>query len=102
MAPIAMFGKRIFHTHAKDTLVNERQRAYLGVLGGKWYAGVSGGGWWRYAIPGFGNINWGQYIANLRDVGYKGVLSLEHEDATLGAEDGFRLGARHLNQFCNG
>ena len=64
LAPIAMFGKRIFHTHAKDTLVNEHQRAYLGVLGGKWYAGVSGGGWWRYAIPGFGNINWGQYVGH--------------------------------------
>ena len=101
MAPIAMFGKRIFHTHAKDTLVNEHQRAYLGVLGGKWYAGVSGGGWRRYAIPGFGDINWGQYVGNLRDVGYKGVLSIEHEDATFGPEEGFRHGAHHLNQFCN-
>jgi len=101
MAPIAMFGKRIFHTHAKDTLVDEHQRAYLGVLGGKWYAGVSGGGWWRYAIPGFGNINWGQYVGHLRDVGYKGVLSIEHEDATFGPEEGFRHGAHHLNQFCN-
>ncbi len=92
MAPVTMFGKRIFHTHAKDTLVNERRRAYVGVLGH---------GWWRYVIPGFGNINWGQYIGNLRDVGYKGVLSIEHEDDTFGPEDGFRHGANHLNQFCN-
>jgi sugar phosphate isomerase/epimerase len=101
MAPITMFGKRIFHTHAKDTLLNERQRAWQGVLGGKWYVGVSGGGWWRYAIPGFGNINWGQYVGHLRDVGYKGVLSIEHEDPTFGPEEGFRHGANHLNQFCN-
>jgi sugar phosphate isomerase/epimerase len=92
MAPITMFAKRIFHTHAKDTLVNERRRAYVGVLGH---------GWWRYAIPGFGNINWGQYVGNLRDVGYKGVLSIEHEDDTFGPEEGFRHGANHLNQFCN-
>jgi sugar phosphate isomerase/epimerase len=92
MAPISMFSKRIFHTHAKDTLLNEYRRAYVGILGQ---------GWWRYAIPGFGNINWGQYIGQLRNVGYKGVLSIEHEDDTFGPEEGFRHGAHHLNQFCN-
>jgi len=101
-APVRMFGKRIFHTHAKDTIVNEHQRVYLGVLGGKPYAGASGGGWWRYTIPGFGDIHWGRYIGCLREVGYKGVLSVEHEDDTLGTEEGFRHGARYLNQFCNG
>jgi sugar phosphate isomerase/epimerase len=92
MAPVSMFSKRIFHTHAKDTLVNEYRRAYVGVLGQ---------GWWRYTIPGFGNINWGQYIGQLRNVGYKGVLSIEHEDDTFGPEEGFRHGANYLNQFCN-
>ena len=92
MAPIAMFSKKIFHTHAKDTLINEYRRAYVGVLGH---------GWWRYAIPGFGNINWGQYIGRLRDAGYKGVLSIEHEDDTFGPEEGFHHGANYLNQFCN-
>ncbi len=99
--PIKRFGKRIFHTHAKDCLVDEQQRAYLGVLGGKWYVGVPGGGWWRYVIPGFGDIKWGQYIGHLREVGYKGVLSIEHEDDTFGPEEGFRHGAHYLNQFCN-
>ncbi len=99
--PIKRFGKRIFHTHAKDCLVDEQQRAYVGVLGGKWYVGVPGGGWWRYVIPGFGDIKWGQYIGHLREVGYKGVLSIEHEDSTFGPEEGFRHGAHYLNQFCN-
>jgi sugar phosphate isomerase/epimerase len=98
--PITRFGRRVFHTHAKDCLVDEQQRAYLGVLGGKWYAGVAGGGWWRYAIPGFGDIKWGRYIGLLREVGYKGVLSVEHEDSTFGPEEGFRQGANYLNQFC--
>ena len=95
--PIKRFGKRIFHTHAKDCLVDEQQRAYVGVLGGKWYVGVPGGGWWRYVIPGFGDIKWGQYIGHLREVGYKGVLSIEHEDSTFGPEEGFRHGAHYLN-----
>ncbi len=99
--PITRFGKRIFHTHAKDCLVNEQQRAYFGVLGGKWYVGAAGGGWWRYVIPGFGDINWGRYIGHLREAGYQGVLSIEHEDSTFGPEEGFRRGAHYLNQFCN-
>jgi len=92
MAPIVTFGNRIFHTHAKDTLVNETRRAYVGVLGQ---------GWWRYVIPGFGDIKWGKYIGLLREVGYKGVLSIEHEDSTFGPEEGFRHGASYLNPFCN-
>jgi len=91
MVPVAKFSKRIFHTHAKDCLVDVQKRSYVGVLGN---------GWWRYVIPGYGDIKWGEYISLLRDVGYKGVLSIEHEDRTFGPEEGFRHGARYLNQFC--
>ncbi|MBI5091662.1 MAG: sugar phosphate isomerase/epimerase [Candidatus Hydrogenedentes bacterium] len=88
---VSMFAKRIFHTHAKDTLVNKAKRAQVGIYGG---------GWWRYVIPGFGNINWGEYISHLRQNGYDGVLSIEHEDGTQTREDGFRRGAWYLEQFC--
>ena len=91
LVPVAMFGKRIFHTHAKDTLVDKAKRAKTGI-----YAG----GWWRYVIPGFGNINWGEYITHLRLAGYDGVLSIEHEDGTQTREEGFLRGALHLEQFC--
>ena len=38
IVPIKKFSKRIFHTHAKDCLVDDHQRAYFGVLGasGTW------------------------------------------------------------------
>ena len=91
MVPVAKFSKRIFHTHAKDCLVDVQKRSYVGVLGS---------GWWRYVIPGYGDIKWPEYISLLRDVGYKGVLSIEHEDRTFATEDGFRHGAHYLNQFC--
>jgi sugar phosphate isomerase/epimerase len=91
LVPVAKFSKRLFHTHAKDCLVDVQKRSYVGVLGN---------GWWRYVIPGYGDIKWGEYISLLRDVGYKGVLSIEHEDRAFGPEDGFRHGARYLNQFC--
>jgi sugar phosphate isomerase/epimerase len=32
--------------------------------------------------------------------GYKGVLSIEHEDSAVGREEGFILAARHLAEFC--
>jgi sugar phosphate isomerase/epimerase len=91
MIPVARYSKRIFHTHAKDCLIDVQRRRYVGILGD---------GWWRYAIPGYGDIQWGEYIGRLRQAGYRGVLSIEHEDDTLGPEDGFRHGASYLNRFC--
>jgi sugar phosphate isomerase/epimerase len=91
LLPVRMFGKRIFHTHAKDTLVDVEARARVGIYGH---------GWWRYVIPGSGSIHWGEYINHLRMNGYRGVLSIEHEDSALSREKGFVLAARHLAQFC--
>lgn len=91
LIPVSWFAKRIFHTHAKDTLIDRALRAKVGIYGS---------GWWRYVIPGFGNINWGEYIAHLRMNGYDGVLSIEHEDSSQTREEGFRRGAWYLEQFC--
>lgn len=91
LLPVKLFAKRIFHTHAKDCLVDTELRANRGV-----YAK----GWWRYVIPGFGNIDWGEYIGCLRQNGYKGALSIEHEDNTFSREEGFIAGAKYLGQFC--
>ena len=91
LIPVSLFKERIFHVHAKDTLVDHAKRAQMGI-----YAP----GWWRYVIPGFGNINWGEFITHLRMNGYDGVLSIEHEDSTQTREEGFLRGAWHLEQFC--
>jgi sugar phosphate isomerase/epimerase len=89
--PVARYSKRIFHTHAKDCLIDVPRRRYVGILGEDW---------WRYAIPGYGEIDWGEYIGRLRQASYRGVLSIEHEDDTFGAEEGFRHGASYLGRFC--
>jgi sugar phosphate isomerase/epimerase len=91
LAPVALYKDRLFHTHAKDTLIDYAQRARQGV-----YAE----GWWRYVIPGYGCINWGEYIGTLMHNGYDGVLSIEHEDTAFDALAGFFFGANHLAQFC--
>lgn len=91
MAPVRLYADRLFHTHAKDTLIDRSIRAQVGVYGA---------GWWRYVIPGFGEIKWGAYVGYLRAAGYDGVLSIEHEDGSQTREDGFIRGAYWLDQFC--
>ena len=87
---VEQFASRIFHSHGKDCEIRVAERARVGVLEG---------GWWRYVIPGHGEINWGAYIGALRRVGYNGVISIEHEDRTFNAEEGFRKGLQFLRQF---
>lgn len=91
LLPVTRFAKRIFHTHAKDCLVDVEKRSYVGVYAKDW---------WRYVLPGQGNINWGEYTSHLRKNGYSGTLSIEHEDSTFSREDGFVHAARYLSQFC--
>jgi sugar phosphate isomerase/epimerase len=89
-APVEMFASRIFHTHAKDTDVNDRVLRRVG---------NQNGGWWRYCIPGYGRIDWGCYVATLRRMGVNNVLSIEHEDGALGREEGFVRGLNYLRMY---
>jgi sugar phosphate isomerase/epimerase len=88
---VEKFASRIFHTHAKDTAINETKK--------RWVGNQDGGGWWRYVIPGMGKVQWGEYLAALRANGYNGVLSIEHEDSAVGREEGFLMGKKYLEQF---
>jgi len=90
LAGVEKYGARIFHTHAKDTEVRDEIVRRVG---------VHGPGWWRYCIPGQGRVRWGEYIARLRRVKYDGVLSIEHEDGTIGPKDGVLLGKKYLEQY---
>lgn len=90
---VEKFADRIFHTHGKDTEVRAHR---LRVLGNQ----CPPGQWWRYVIPGYGEIDWGVYIARLRDNKYNGVISIEHEDRAFGREEGFLAGLKYLSQFC--
>lgn len=91
IAAVERFANRIFHTHAKDTEINEAKRRHVG--------NQDGGGWWRYVIPGLGMVRWGEYIGALRRNGYNGVLSIEHEDGAVEREEGFLIGKKYLEQF---
>jgi sugar phosphate isomerase/epimerase len=82
------FRDRIFHVHAKDVAVDRAKLARVG---------SQGEGWWRYVLPGYGRIGWGQFVGLLREIGYDDVLSIEHEDKAFPPQEGFAKAARHLN-----
>ncbi len=89
-AAVHEFKDRIFHVHAKDVSVDLAKLKRVG---------YNGEGWWRYTLPGYGRILWGDFITTLRDIGYDGVLSIEHEDRAFPAEEGFSKAARCLNNL---
>jgi len=89
LAAVKEFAPRIYHTHAKDTRVDEAALRRKGVLEGR--------SWWRYVIPGLGGVRWGEYIGALKLSGYDGVLSVEHEDKAYDAEEGFKLALKYLS-----
>lgn len=78
------FGARIYHAHAKDTeLLPDGQYRY-GIFGPQTESPQGSAGWWRYRLPGFGQVNWAKYLDALYQVGFDGVLAIEHEDHVWG------------------
>jgi sugar phosphate isomerase/epimerase len=75
------FGDRIFHVHGKDTDIDERRRARLGMFG-QAIGPIEGfgNGWWRFRAPGFGLVDWHRLVSALVEVGYDGNIDIEHED----------------------
>jgi sugar phosphate isomerase/epimerase len=69
------YGSRIFHVHAKDTMIR------WDVLG---RVGIYGSGWWCFRIPGLGEVNWARFIDALRLAGYDGAVVIENEDPYFG------------------
>lgn len=77
LAALRAFGKRVYHVHAKDTEFLKDSIAEHGYYGGRCF---------RYRIPGYGEVNWAQFISALIEVGYDGGVAIEHEDPVFSGE----------------
>ena len=60
--------------------------------------------WWAYAIPGRGELDWAKLLAALKQIGYTGTVSLEHEDALYEGsvekvQEGLLEGKRYLESL---
>lgn len=78
-AQIPAFSEKIFHVHGKDTEVNRGMLCDVGVL--------QQHRWWQHRLPGLGMLNWVQIIDSLREAGYDGTISIEHEDPMFGGSE---------------
>ena len=76
------FAPRIHHVHAKDTLILPDGLYHFGNLQPSAIASphAFGGHSWRYTISGNGNVPWPPLLAILREIDYRGVISIELED----------------------
>jgi sugar phosphate isomerase/epimerase len=83
---IRRLGARIFHTHIKDVWWN-RGDGTVGTFGGNTCFGDPRRTW-DFRSPGRGDIRFEDIIVALNDVGYRGPLSVEWEDARMDREFG--------------
>jgi sugar phosphate isomerase/epimerase len=84
---VSPYVDRIPHWQAKDIELFPDKRNRWGVYGpaarreDPWDMG-----WWRYRVPGLGQVDWRRLIDRLYEAGYRGVVSVEHEDPVWGGD----------------
>jgi sugar phosphate isomerase/epimerase len=103
IAAIRILGDSIFHVHAKDTQIYERNLPLTGVLDTKSYSDERNRAWiFRTCGYGHGEEWWREFVSTLRMFGYDYVLSIEHEDSLLSPAEGLARAASFLNQIVPG
>lgn len=100
IAAVRVLGDAIFHVHAKDTQLYPANLPRTGVLDTQPYTNERTRGWiFRTCGYGHGAEWWKEFVSTLRMHGYDSVLSIEHEDSLLSAEEGLTKAAAFLNDI---
>jgi sugar phosphate isomerase/epimerase len=97
---IRFLGDCIFHVHAKDTQIYDSVLPLTGVLDTKVYTDERHRAW-IFRTVGYGHAYqwWTEFISTLRMFGYDYVLSIEHEDSLMSADEGLTKAASFLNSI---
>ena len=91
---VAELGARIAHVHAKDGELVAHHASRSGLLAhGAPHRRDRG---FRFRVPGWGDLSWRRIVSELQLAGYRGVLSVEHEDPTMSPREGLVQAVRHL------
>jgi sugar phosphate isomerase/epimerase len=100
IAAIRILGDAIFHVHAKDTQIYERNLPMTGVLDTKKYTDERNRGW-IFRTVGYGHAYqwWTEFVSTLRMYNYDYVMSIEHEDSLMSPDEGLTKAAQFLNQI---
>ena len=96
-AAIKALKGAIYHFHAKDTKIDERNTSVNGVLDTGSLGGL-GDRSWLFRSVGYGHdtLEWKEILSALRLVGYDGAISIEHEDAYMSIEEGLNKAIEFL------
>jgi len=95
--PIYEFQERIFHIHFKDIKVYKDRLNDVGIM-------ATPLEYISPKLPGLGDVNWGQYVSALTDIGYRGnaVIEVEDkafEDSLKSKKDSINISKNYLSQF---
>lgn len=89
----------IYHFHAKDTLIDERNCDVNGVLDTKTYDDILNRSWvFRTVGYGHGKECWNNIISMLKAIGYDGAISIEHEDGLMSPNEGLEKAIAFLKE----
>lgn len=99
VAAIRALKGAIYHFHAKDTKVDEYNRAVNGVLDTGAYGDLSKRSW-TFRTIGYGHDMgvWKDIISALKATGYDGPVSIEHEDAYMSTREGLEKAISFLKE----
>ena len=81
------FASRIYHLHLKDVEIDKEILAHEGMFKRAWFQ-------WR--IPGYGIIDWSEFISALAEIKYAGDAAIENEDEIFEFGEGIVQGYNKL------
>jgi sugar phosphate isomerase/epimerase len=90
-------GEAIYHVHAKDTRMQIRNVRVNGVLDPTPFSEIQRRAW-TFRTVGYGHdaMFWRDFVSTLRLIGYDDVLSIEHEDEYMDADEGLQKAVEFL------
>lgn len=102
MDPVAVIRElkdAIYHVHAKDVRVDLINTAINGVLDTRHYSDEINRSW-IFRTIGYGNdmSYWKNIFSTLRAIGYKGTVSIEHEDSLINRFEGLEKAVRFIRE----
>nr|WP_321292441.1 sugar phosphate isomerase/epimerase [uncultured Trichococcus sp.] len=76
IAPLYEFKDKIFHVHYKDIKLYPEKLKTVGVMATPLQ-------YMSPKLPGLGDVDWGQYVSALTDIGFDGYSCIEVEDKSF-------------------
>lgn len=90
----------IYHAHAKDTVINQREVSRNGVIEIRPAADRASRAWSFCALgDGHDAVFWRSVVTSLQAAGYDDVWTIEHEDLTLDERGAIRRNANFIRQL---